>query len=215
MARILVVSNRLPITMKKGDDGIVVERSSGGLATGLGAAHESSGGLWIGWPGLADELGEADAAAMAARFRELRVVPVTLSAREVEGFYEGYCNGLLWPLFHSFLGQLPLDVPGWSLYQAANARFADAVVASYREGDLIWIHDYQLMLLPRMIRDRIPKAHWLLPPHSVSGVRHVPDSTHAQAPVGGPAGSGSRWVPHGRVHAKLRVVGAAGAWLCQ
>ncbi len=158
MGRILIVSNRLPITVQRRDGGVAVERSSGGLATGLGRMHASSGGLWIGWPGIAGEVDATDAEALEARYRELRVVPVSLSQEEVDRYYEGYCNGLLWPLFHSFLGQLPLDVPDWPLYERANARFADAVVSQHQPGDLIWIHDYQLMLLPRMIRDRIPGA---------------------------------------------------------
>ncbi len=158
MGRIIIVSNRLPITVRVTDSDVSVERSSGGLATGLQSVHEASEGIWIGWPGIRGELSRERAAELEPRYRELRVVPIPLSAAEVEGFYEGYCNGLLWPLFHSFLGQIPLDVVGWPLYQAINARFADAVVANHREGDLVWVHDYQLMLLPRMIRDRIPNA---------------------------------------------------------
>jgi trehalose 6-phosphate synthase/phosphatase len=158
MARMLIVSNRLPITVTRDARGVSVQRSSGGLATGLGAMHEHSQGLWIGWSGLTGEASGAEAEALDARYRELRVVPVALSEDEVERYYEGYCNGLLWPLFHSFLGQLPLDVPDWPSYEATNARFAEAIVAHYREGDLLWVHDYQLMLVPRMVRDRIPNA---------------------------------------------------------
>jgi trehalose 6-phosphate synthase/phosphatase len=158
MSRILIVSNRLPITVKRENGVIAVERSSGGLATGLRSLHQKSEGTWIGWAGHAGPVEPAEAAELDARYRDLRVVPVELSADEVERYYEGYCNGLLWPLFHSFLGQLPLDVPDWPIYEAVNARFADAVVANHRDGDLIWVHDYQLMLLPRMIRDRLPGA---------------------------------------------------------
>jgi trehalose 6-phosphate synthase/phosphatase len=154
----VIVSNRLPITVTRTARRVSVRPSSGGLATGLGAMHEQSDGLWIGWPGLSGEALGAEAAGLDARYRELRVIPVALSEDEVEHYYEGYCNGLLWPLFHSFLGQLPLDVPDWPSYEATNARFAEAVIANHREGDLIWVHDYQLMLVPRMVRDSIPDA---------------------------------------------------------
>lgn len=158
MGRILIVSNRLPITVTRDETGVKVERSAGGLATGLKAAHESSGGLWIGWPGFSGELPADQQAALDAQYQQLGVVPVPLAAEEEHQYYEGYCNGLLWPLFHGFLGQLPLDVPDWPVYQAVNERFADAIAAHYREGDLVWVHDYQLMLVPRLVRRRIPGA---------------------------------------------------------
>ncbi len=158
MSRILIVSNRLPITVRREASGLIVERSSGGLATGLGSMHELSGGQWIGWSGLSGAIPEEEQRVLDERHRALRTVPVELTPAEVERYYEGYCSGLLWPLFHSFLGQLPLDVPDWPLYVSANERFAEAIVAHYQPGDLVWIHDYQLMLLPRMIRDRLPTA---------------------------------------------------------
>lgn len=159
MSRILIVSNRLPVTVTRdGDAGLKVERSAGGLANGLKAPHESSGGLWIGWPGFSGDLSPDQQAELDARCRELSVVPVPLSADETERYYEGYCNGLLWPLFHGFLGQLPLDVPDWPVYEAMNRRFADAVAAHHQPGDLVWVHDYQLMLVPRMVRQRLPTA---------------------------------------------------------
>lgn len=158
MGRILIVSNRLPITVSRDEAGVKVERSAGGLATGLKSTHEAHGGLWIGWPGFSGELPAEQQAELDARYRELGVVPVPLSEDETQRYYEGYCNGLLWPLFHGFLGQLPLDVPDWPVYQAVNERFADAVAAHYQPGDLVWVHDYQLMLVPRLVRQRIPNA---------------------------------------------------------
>ncbi|MFO0553965.1 MAG: bifunctional alpha,alpha-trehalose-phosphate synthase (UDP-forming)/trehalose-phosphatase [Polyangiaceae bacterium] len=158
MPRLVVVSNRLPITVKRVGAGVEIGQSSGGLATGLRSAHGATEGLWIGWSGLAGEPEPALADSLAEQYRALRIVPVTLTADEVERYYEGYSNGLLWPLFHSFLGQLPLDVADYPAYVAANERFADAVLESHREGDLIWVHDYQLMLVPRMVRERAPTA---------------------------------------------------------
>jgi trehalose 6-phosphate synthase/phosphatase len=157
--RILIVSNRLPITVRQNAHGaITVERSSGGLATGMRGPHERSGGWWIGWPG---ELGGIDATRMAEidrQFAEQRVIPVTLTPSETKVFYEEVSNGVLWPICHDRLDRLPLDIDGWDVYEEVNARFADAVVKIYRPGDVIWIHDYQLMRVPALLRARLPKA---------------------------------------------------------
>ena len=88
----------------------------------------------------------------------MRLVAVPLSADQVTRFYEGFSNGVLWPLFHYLLDQIPLQVSDWDGYVEANERFADVVAAHYRPGDLIWVHDYQLFLLPGLLRDRLPGA---------------------------------------------------------
>jgi len=158
MGRVIIVSNRLPITVQLSGDDVTVKRSTGGLATGLKAPHESSGGLWIGWSGLTEDLSPARDAQLARRFEELRVVPVPLTATEVERYYEGVCNGVIWPLFHYLVDQMPLAAGNFDYYERANARFCDAVVANYQPGDVIWVHDYQLMLLPAMLRKQLPDA---------------------------------------------------------
>ncbi len=158
MSRVLIVSNRLPVTVVANADGVRVERSAGGLATGLKSVHEEGDGLWVGWPGARSELPEAQRSALDARFAALRVAPVALTGEEVEQYYEGYCNGVLWPLFHAFPSQLPLETSDFEVYRRVNQRFADEVAARYRPGDLVWVHDYQLMLVPRMIRERVPDA---------------------------------------------------------
>ncbi len=83
---------------------------------------------------------------------------VPLSAEQVTRYYEGYSNGVLWPLFHYLLDQIPLHVSDWDAYVEANERFADVVAAQYRPGDLIWVHDYQLLLVPGLLRRRLPDA---------------------------------------------------------
>ncbi|WP_428267153.1 bifunctional alpha,alpha-trehalose-phosphate synthase (UDP-forming)/trehalose-phosphatase [Haliangium sp.] len=159
MPRVLIVSNRLPITVRRGDQGFQVKPSAGGLATGLKGVHEDSGGLWIGWPGLSDdEVSEPERVSLSSRYDELRVAPVTLTADEVERYYEGFCNGILWPLFHYLMEKLPLEFEGFELYEAINRRFTDEICAHYRAGDIVWVHDYHLMLVPQMVRERIPEA---------------------------------------------------------
>jgi trehalose 6-phosphate synthase/phosphatase len=158
MGRIILVSNRLPVTVLVGSDDLRVEPSVGGLATALRDTHQSSGGLWVGWPGPTDGLDRKALAALDARFAERGTVPVHLTAHEVHRFYEVFANGLIWPLFHYVTGNLPLRVEGWEDYQVVNARFASVVSERYRPGDTIWIHDYQLMLVPGMVRERLPHA---------------------------------------------------------
>ena len=145
MARVLIVSNRLPVTVRADADGVEVQPSVGGVATGLWGPHQRSGGLWIGWPGLVDPLPEKDQNELASRLEAMRLVQVPLTREEVQRYYESYSNGVLWPLFHYFVGELPLEVQGFEDYERVNRRFADAVVAHHRPGDLVWIHDYQLM----------------------------------------------------------------------
>jgi trehalose 6-phosphate synthase/phosphatase len=156
--RLLIVSNRLPITIRLRDQRLQLVQSSGGLATGMRGCHEVMGGLWIGWPGEVSGLTSAQRAELAEQVDARGIVPVYLSAQEVREYYEGFSNGVIWPLCHYLLDRIPLHSRGWQMYREVNAKFADHVAQHYRPGDLIWIHDYQLTLLPRMIRERLPKA---------------------------------------------------------
>jgi trehalose 6-phosphate synthase/phosphatase len=158
MARLLIVSNRLPVTVKVAGGEVAVERSSGGLATGMEAAHARMGGSWVGWPGDLAGLDAGQRAAVEARLAELRLAPVPLSPEEISRYYEGYSNAVLWPLFHYLVARLPLDVRDFDAYEAVNARFAEAVAERWQPGDLVWVHDYQLLLVPRLLRERIPEA---------------------------------------------------------
>ncbi|HEX8909271.1 MAG TPA: trehalose-6-phosphate synthase, partial [Anaeromyxobacteraceae bacterium] len=158
MGRLLIVSNRLPVTVKADRGGVEVVLSSGGLATGMKGPHERLGGLWIGWPGDLAGLSPAARDEVDARLSELRLVAVPLSAEEIARYYEGYSNAILWPLFHYSPARLPPEVSGFDVYEQVNSRFADAVADQWREGDLVWIHDYQLMLVPAMLRARLPGA---------------------------------------------------------
>jgi trehalose 6-phosphate synthase/phosphatase len=158
MARLIIVSNRSPVTVATLGDELSVEPSVGGLATGLDAPHRESGGLWIGWPGDTSALDPRQRAELSERLAALRIVPVSLTPDEIAGYYEGVSNGLLWPVFHSLIGQVPLQPPPFDVYEAANQRFADAVLAHHRPGDVIWIHDYQLMMVPALVRARAPGA---------------------------------------------------------
>ncbi len=158
MSRLLLVSNRLPVTVKADKDGVSVVRSAGGLATGLRGPHERSGGVWIGWPGEVSRLTPAQRASVDAQLADLRCVPLHLSASEVSRFYEGYSNRVLWPLCHYLIERIPRQDRDWEVYRKVNERFADLVVRHYQPGDTIWVHDYQLMLVPAFLRARLPQA---------------------------------------------------------
>ena len=156
--RLLIVSNRLPVTVRVDDGRVSLVRASGGLSNGLRPFHERSRGLWIGWPGA--DLGMTpDQRAFAARELQRRgIVPVHLSSEQITCFYHGFANRVLWPLFHYLIDRVPVDAEGWDSYRAVNEVFADVVEREYRAGDTIWVHDYQLMLLPALLRARLPSA---------------------------------------------------------
>ncbi|MHB8375907.1 MAG: bifunctional alpha,alpha-trehalose-phosphate synthase (UDP-forming)/trehalose-phosphatase [Dehalococcoidia bacterium] len=156
--RLLLVANRLPITAKIGDDGAIsVEPSSGGVATGLWGPHQRSGGLWIGWPGEL-ELDPHQKQDLDDKLAGLRALPVYLTQDEINEYYENMANGVLWPLFHYLIDQLPNELSGWDIFRSVNEKFARAVVDNYRPGDLIWVQDYHLMLVPAMLRRALPDA---------------------------------------------------------
>jgi trehalose 6-phosphate synthase/phosphatase len=156
--RLIIVSNRLPVTVHCEHGTPVVQMSVGGLATGLRAPHQRSGGLWIGWPGDLRGLDPAGRDDVLRQLDELRTVPLELDEREVEVFYEHVSNAVLWPTFHDRVDRLPLRVEGWDVYERVNARYADAVAEQYRPGDVVWVHDYHLMRVPTLLRERIPDA---------------------------------------------------------
>lgn len=158
MSRLLLVSNRLPVTVKAEKDQVSVVRSAGGLATGLRGPHERSGGVWIGWPGDVSRLSSAQRTRVEAQLAELRCVPLYLSASEVSRYYEGYSNRVLWPLCHYLLERIPRQDRDWESYARVNERFADLVARHYQPGDTIWVQDYQLMLVPALLRERLPEA---------------------------------------------------------
>jgi trehalose 6-phosphate synthase/phosphatase len=138
---------------------VSVVRSAGGLATALRGPHERREGTWIGWPGDVSTLTAEERSALDAQLAELRAVPVYLSPEEVSRYYEGYSNATLWPLFHYFLDKVAVgEKLDWETYEAINERFADATAERARPGDIIWVHDYQLMLVPEMLRRRLPDA---------------------------------------------------------
>ena len=161
--RLLVVSNRLPFTAVQRDGELAFELSAGGLVSGLTGYLESAGSagsideyLWVGWPG--SSVDPARQQALEQKAREVNAHPVFISEPEMDRFYYGFCNSTVWPLFHYFPSFAYYEEEYWDEYVHVNEVFADAVAQVARPDDIIWVHDYQLMLLPGMLRERMPKA---------------------------------------------------------
>ena len=156
--RLIIVSNRLPFTVASTDGTPRIQPSAGGLASGMRHLHDRGDTLWIGWSGDLDALSPDDAAAMERQLAALRYVHVPIPAGEQRVFYDEVSNGVLWPICHDRLDQLPLHIGGWDVYEQVNRRFAEAVAANYRPGDTIWIHDYQLLRTSALLREMLPDA---------------------------------------------------------
>src|SRR3989454_14282 len=156
--RVIIVSNRLPFTVHATDDGITWTTAAGGLANGLRAFHEAADSLWVGWPGDASSIPRSRRAAVTRHLHDRRIVPVHLGHADAKAYYDGVCNGVIWPLFHYLTDRLPLDPGEWSAYCEVNERFAAAVAREYRDGDVVWIHDYHLLLVPGLLRAHLRGA---------------------------------------------------------
>src|SRR5262245_11831087 len=162
LTRLVVVSNRLPLTLRQSETGWITERSSGGLASAMTPLLQKSEGIWVGWSGEIVEDGEGGGQErrkiLESWAKDERLFAITLRSDIAKRFYEGYANQTLWPVFHSFPSQLRFDATAWDAYVEANRAFCGAVVQHFRPGDLVWVHDYHLLLLPQMLRDELPDA---------------------------------------------------------
>ena len=159
MSRLLIVSNRLPVSVERRKDKLHFKGSVGGVATGLGSYHESHESLWIGWADMPGRIDSLERERITEELREHhQCVPVFLTADDVRSFYHGFSNKTLWPLFHQFTQYAEFDPATWAVYERANRKFRDAVLEVAEPGDIIWVQDYQLMLLPSMLREKLPDA---------------------------------------------------------
>ena len=156
--RLVIASNRLPFTVQSRDGELQLQPTAGGLAAALGAVHESMETLWIGWPGDCSSLDPQHRTELAPRLRRDRIVPVELSPDEASAYYDTFCNAVLWPVFHYLIDRVPVENPDWQVYRVVNERFAAAIAAEWRPGDIVWIHDYHLLLAPALVRRRLPGA---------------------------------------------------------
>ncbi|HPJ01815.1 MAG TPA: bifunctional alpha,alpha-trehalose-phosphate synthase (UDP-forming)/trehalose-phosphatase, partial [Candidatus Limiplasma sp.] len=158
MSKIIFISNRLPVTISRGKSRFTYQKSIGGLATGLKSYHEQANSIWVGWPGLLEEdTTEHEKTNIQKTLRNTyHCLPVFLSRQDYELYYHGFSNETIWPLFHYFSEKTQYDSRAWEAYQTVNRKFFEAVEPMIEPGDVVWIHDYQLMLLPKLIKDAHP-----------------------------------------------------------
>ena len=162
--RLVVVSNRLPFTVAFKDGAPEFKPSAGGLTTGLWSCLnrkaldgvERPDFLWMGWPG-ASVPPENEAAVRTYAEHQFKSCPVFLPEDSMERFYLGFCNKTLWPLFHYFPTLTHYEEDHWQEYRHVNQVFGEAVVKALRPDDVLWIHDYHLMLLPKLVREKFPE----------------------------------------------------------
>ena len=147
----VVVANRLPVDVSLDDDGEPTwTRSPGGLVTALAPVMASTAGAWVGWGGSPDlELEPFDVDGT-------ELIPVTLTEDDLEKFYEGFSNDTLWPLYHDVIEPPAFHRQWWDSYQKVNRRFAQAAADQAAQGATVWVHDYQLQLVPKMLRELRP-----------------------------------------------------------
>jgi trehalose 6-phosphate synthase/phosphatase len=166
MSRTLIVSNRLPTKVLRTEEGLTFQPSEGGLATGLGSIYRQGDNLWIGWPGLYVH-GESEENHIREELHADNMAPVFLTEAEIHDFYEGFSNSTLWPTFHYFSELATYEQTHWEAYVAVNQKFCEAVLAQAGPEDTIWVHDYQLLLLPELLRRARPEA-------SIGFFLHIP-----------------------------------------
>ncbi|NPC98879.1 trehalose-6-phosphate synthase [Nocardioides sp. zg-DK7169] len=148
---LVIVANRLPVDRVEQPDGTPGWRlSPGGLVTAIEPVMRANDGVWLGWPGGTDEDLEP------FEHDGMNLVPMSMSAQEVERFYEGMSNATLWPLYHDLVAKPQFHREWWDSYVAVNRRFAEKAAALAAEGATVWVHDYQLQLVPQMLRELRP-----------------------------------------------------------
>ena len=156
--RLIVVSNRLPVTVEKTASSYELAPSSGGLVTALSPIVRETGGCWIGWTGT-DFDPEVERQIRETVLQEgCKLVPVFLTEQERRNFYCGFANEVIWPLFHDLQSRCNFEPVYWESYCEVNEKYADSLVAIARKGDFVWVHDYHLMMLADCLNDRSIRA---------------------------------------------------------
>lgn len=165
MSKTLIISNRLPVRIIEENNRYTLIPSEGGLATGLASVHKNEETIWIGWPGI--DIPEERQPEVRQLLAELKLVPVFLSTEEINFYYEGFSNEILWPVFHYLVTYARFEQAYWDCYLSVNEKYA-AICAPYiNEEDKIWVHDYQLLCLPGLLRSNFPHA-------TIGFFQHIP-----------------------------------------
>ncbi|MEW6605902.1 MAG: bifunctional alpha,alpha-trehalose-phosphate synthase (UDP-forming)/trehalose-phosphatase [bacterium] len=178
--RLLIVSNRLPFTVIEKEGELELVKSSGGLVTGLSDYLDSLKDssftplehLWIGWPGVTVKE-KYQRRLRRKTIKEYNCSPVFIPEKEMDNFYHGFCNKTIWPLFHCFPIYAEFNENLWNYYKQVNEFFCEAICKILKSDDILWIHDYHLLLLPKLIREKRPESligfflHIPFPPYEI------------------------------------------------
>jgi len=166
MGKTIIVSNRLPVSLRIKQGKFEFKPSAGGLATGLGSIYKEGENIWVGWPGN-DVENKEQRADIIDELQSLKMAPVFLTKKDIAEFYEGFSNETIWPAFHYFTQYINYEQNHWDAYVRVNNKFCDAILEKANPDDTIWVHDYQLLLLPGMLRKRLPNA-------TIAFFQHIP-----------------------------------------
>lgn len=150
--RLVVVSNRLPVSIKKISSGWEVRPGSGGLVTALAPVLRDKGGIWIGWSGGIGDHEIIEYIKTASLDSGFDLQPVPLTPDEIRDYYYGFSNEIIWPLFHDLQTRCNFKPEYWYQYLKVNRKFAERIAALSNEGDFIWVHDYHLMLIAQQLK---------------------------------------------------------------
>ncbi|WP_165585772.1 bifunctional alpha,alpha-trehalose-phosphate synthase (UDP-forming)/trehalose-phosphatase [Pedobacter nototheniae] len=161
----VIISNRLPVKIIEENDEYTFIPSEGGLATGLGDVYKTGNSIWIGWPGI--DVPEERQEEVKQKLAKLNLYPVFLTQEEINLFYEGFSNEVLWPVFHYLVTYAHYEQSYWDCYKSVNEKFANAALKVLDQEDKIWIQDYQLLLLPGILRNQLPEA-------TIGFFQHIP-----------------------------------------
>ncbi len=166
MSKTIIVSNRLPVRIEQEGDQLTYQSSEGGLATGLGSIYKEGNNIWIGWPGASFDSDSLRAKVTEGLSKE-SMLPVFLTDKDVDEFYLGFSNQTLWPACHYFTHFVDYEDKNWDSYVRVNQKFADTIRENINPGDILWMHDYQLFLVPAMIREKMPDV-------TIGFFQHIP-----------------------------------------
>lgn len=162
---VIIVSNRLPVKVSKKGEQYIFKRSEGGLATGLSSVAGSNW-RWIGWPGTVIQK-EKDKSKLRIELKKEGLIPVFLDRSEIKDFYEGFSNETIWPNFHYFTQYSIYNSEYWESYLSVNQKYCNEILKYAKPGDTIWIHDYHLLLLPSLVRQKLKRC-------SIGFFLHIP-----------------------------------------
>ncbi|PWS29535.1 bifunctional alpha,alpha-trehalose-phosphate synthase (UDP-forming)/trehalose-phosphatase [Pedobacter yonginense] len=161
----VIISNRLPVKIIEENDEYTFIPSEGGLATGLGDVYKTGNAIWVGWPGIEVPLERQEE--VKQKLAQLNLYPVFLTQNEINLYYEGFSNEVLWPVFHYLVTYAHYEQSYWDCYKSVNEKFAKSAMQVLNHRDKIWIQDYQLLLLPGILRQKLISA-------TIGFFQHIP-----------------------------------------